>query len=88
MAGQLIPPPELAPTLPSGTTWEERLALWCELMNTGEQFLLAGLRQRVGPTGNVQAAYRDWQRQQMEQKDRDLVRMAERFQLCVREDGS
>lgn len=87
MAGQLIPPPDRAPSLPVGTTWGERLALWCDLMNTGERFLLAGLQQRVGPTGDVRAAYLDWQRHQMDQKDRNIVRMAERFHRSAQKDG-
>ena len=87
MTSQLIPPPELAPHLPPGIPWEERLMLWCDLMNTGERFMLAGLQQRLGSAELVQAAYRDWQRRQMEQKDSDVLKMAERFHRCVRQDG-
>jgi hypothetical protein len=77
MAGELIPPPELAPPLPASLTPEEGIALWVDLMNTCEQFLLAGLRREVGPDGDLQAAYRQWYAEQMEEHDRTMLHMLE-----------
>ena len=79
MSGQLIPPPELAPPIPDDLSPEERIQLWVDLMNTCEQFLLAGLRREVGPDGDVQEAYRRWYRERMEEHDRTMLRMIEEF---------
>ena len=79
MAGQLIPSPELAPPLPDDLTIQERIALWADLMDACEQFLLAGLRREVGPAGDVKAAYRRWYAEQMEEHDRVMLRMVEEF---------
>ena len=77
MAGELLPPPELAPPVPEDTTFEERLALWVDLMNACEQFLLAGLRREIGPEGDLKAAHRRWYEQQMEEHDRTMLRLVE-----------
>jgi hypothetical protein len=77
MAGQLIPLPELAPPMADGLTSEQSIALWGDLMNACEQFLLAGLRREIGPHGNLQAAYRQWYAEQMEEHDRTMRRMLE-----------
>lgn len=57
MAGQLIPPSELAPPAPDHLTPTQRIALWMGVMNVCEQFLLAGLRREIGPNGDLRAAY-------------------------------
>jgi hypothetical protein len=75
MAGQLIPPPELAPAIPNDATPEQCVALWVDLMNACEQFLLAGLRREIGPEGDLQAAYRQWYAEQMEQHHQTVLRM-------------
>ncbi len=77
MAGQLIPPPDLAPPVPDGLTPTQRIALWVGLMNTCEQFLLAGLRHEIGPEGDLHAAHRQWYETQMEEHDRTMRRMLE-----------
>jgi hypothetical protein len=75
MAGQLIPPPELAPTLPKGLTSEQRIALWVDLMNACGEFLQAGLRHRLGPNEDLLAAHRQWYDRQMEEHDRTVCHM-------------
>ena len=82
MAGQLIPPPELAPPVPSHATPQQCIAMWVDLMNACEQFLLAGLRREIGPDGDLKAAYRKWYAQQMEEHDRTVRRMVDRFNQC------
>jgi hypothetical protein len=83
VANELLPPPELEPTLPEGLTSEQRIALWADLVDACEQFLLAGLRRQVGPDGDVWAAYRQWYAEQMEEHDRTIRHMLE--ELCRRE---
>jgi hypothetical protein len=77
VANQLIPEPDLAPPVPEGLTTEQRIAVWVDLMEACDQFLFAGLRREVGPGGDVQAAYRRWYADQMEEHDRTVRRMAE-----------
>ncbi len=68
-----------APTIPDNTTPEQRIALWVDLMDACEQFLLAGLCREIGPDGDLQAAYREWYRQQMEEHDQMILHMVEEF---------
>lgn len=75
MAGELLPPPDLAPPVPHDTTFQERLDLWVDVMNTCEQFLLAGLRREIGPDGDLDAAYRRWYEERMEEHDRDMLHL-------------
>ena len=79
MTGQLLPPPELAPRLRPGLSAEQRIALWADLLDACEQFLLAGLRNKVGPHGDVRAAYREWYAREMEEHDRTMLRMVQEF---------
>ena len=87
MAGQLIPPPELAPSVPDNLRPEQYVELWVDLMNTCEQLLLAGLRREIGPDGDLMAAYQRWYNAQMEEHDRTMLRMMEEFDRRTRGDG-
>jgi hypothetical protein len=83
MSGQLLPPPELTPTLPPDLTPEQRILLWVDLMDTCEQFLLAGLRRTVASDEELQAAYRKWYEERMEEHDRTVCHMLEEFHRRV-----
>ncbi len=87
MAGELIPPPELAPQVPEDATPEQCIAMWVDLMNTCEQFLLAGLRREIGPKGDLKEAYRKWYAQQMEEHDRTVLHMMEELNRRGGRDG-
>jgi hypothetical protein len=80
MAGELIPPPDLAPPTPAGATPAECVAMWVDLVDACEQFLLAGLRREIGPEGDLQAAYRRWYAGQMEEHDRTVLHMMQELQ--------
>jgi hypothetical protein len=80
LAGELLPPPDLAPPVPHDTTPEERVRMWVDLVNACEQFLLAGLRREIGPDGDLQAAYQRWYRQQREEHERTVIHMLSEFQ--------
>ena len=56
-----------------------RIAQWCEAVDASEQFLLAGLRLKIGPEGDLQAAYRQWYEDHMREHDRMLIHLAEEF---------
>ena len=79
MSTELIPPADLAPSIPSGLTPEQRIEVWLDLMNAAEQFLLAGLRLKVGPGGDVQAAYRQWYAEHMAEHDLAMQHLVEEF---------
>lgn len=64
---------------PRKLTPEQGIALWVDLMHTCEQFLLAGLRRKIGPHGDLNAAYREWYARQMEEHDRMMVHMMQEF---------
>ena len=80
MPGQLLPPPELTPAIPPDLTPEQRIRLWLDLMDTCEQFLLAGLRRKVGSEEELRAAYRKWYAEQMEEHDRMMLHIMEEFE--------
>jgi hypothetical protein len=58
--------------------------MWADLTDACEQFLLAGLRREIGPNGDLKAAYRKWYAEQMEEHDRMMLRMMERFDQAER----
>jgi len=76
MPNQLIPPPELAPPSIKHLPLEKRMQLWYELIDESEAFLLAGLRAKVGPDGDLPAAYREWYARHMEEHDRAQIAFA------------
>lgn len=69
----------LAPSVPEGATPQQCIQMWLDLMDACDQLLLAGLRREIGPEGDLQAAYRRWYAEQMEEHDRTMQRMVERF---------
>lgn len=86
-AGELIPPPDLAPPSLKGTTMQQRIVMWRQLMDLAEQFLLAGLRRKVGPDGDLEAAYRRWYQRRMQEHDRAMLQMGQTRQPSGGADG-
>jgi hypothetical protein len=83
MPGQLIPPPELAPPVADGLTPQESIRMWSDLVDTCEQFLLAGLQRTAAPGSDIRSVYRRWYAGQMEEHDRTIRRMVESFDRRV-----
>jgi len=73
------PAEDLAPTIPAGTTPQQCIAMWLDLLDACDQFLLAGLRRQIGPDGDLQAAYRGWYAEYLEEHDRMMFHMAAEF---------
>ncbi len=71
----------------TATPSAEHVARWVACMDACEQFLLAGLRREIGPEGDLRAAYRRWYAQQMEEHDRMMLRMMERFAEAFRDEA-
>ena len=80
MAGSLVSPPELTPSVPPSATPQQCIAMWADLTAACDQFLLAGLRRELGPSGDVAAAYRKWYAEQTEEHDRVMLHMMEEFE--------
>jgi hypothetical protein len=79
MSDPRLAPPDLAPSVPDNATPEQCIAMWVDLMNACEQFLLAGLRREIGPDGDLKAAYRRWYAEQMEEHDKTILHMIAEF---------
>jgi citrate synthase len=56
-----------------------RIARWLDLMRTTDKQLLAGLRHRIGPQGDLQAAHRKWYADHMREHDEVVERIATRL---------
>jgi hypothetical protein len=41
-------------------TSADRIARWLDLMRTSDKLLLAGLRRKIGPDGDLNVAYQAW----------------------------
>ncbi len=87
MKNQLIPPPELA--LPSirDLPDEEKVALWAQMVEDGDQLVMAGLRDRVGPNGDPQAAFLEWLDRRTAEHDRAIVQMITNLRRRERADA-
>ena len=76
MKNQLIPPPELAPPGIGHLSVEERIVLWAQMVDEGDQLVLTALRRQVGPDGDVAAAFVEWLDRRADQKIRELREVA------------
>ena len=72
--------PDSLPSIPDNSTPQQRIAIWVDVCNACEQFLLAGLRREIGPEGDLKEAYRAWYREHMEEHDRTVHHMMEEFE--------
>ena len=75
MAGQFIPLPGLEPIVPTNLTREQCIAEWFEWFGFCDALMQAGLRRKIGPNGDMPAAYRAWYADQMLEHDRAIARM-------------
>jgi hypothetical protein len=73
----LIPPPELAPPSVKHLPVEKRIELWAQLVDENDALVRAGLQAKIGPEGDLAAAYREWYRRHMEEHDRQQVEFLE-----------
>jgi hypothetical protein len=75
MKNQLIPPPELAPDSIRDMPDEEKVALWAQMVEDGDQILMASLRDRMGPDGDPQRAFLEWLDRRTAEHDKAVARM-------------
>jgi hypothetical protein len=65
----------------------QNMARWREAMEISHAMLMAGLRDRVGPDGDVQEAYRQWNRRRREKKLQAYEEAAARYWKQQRKSG-
>ena len=87
MANRLASPPEQAPSIPPELSREQRIEVWAEWLDPCEEFLLAGLRRRVGPDGDLRDAYRQWYAEQMAEHDLTMRHLVTEFNRRSRPHG-
>jgi hypothetical protein len=75
MKNQLIPPPELAPPSVRHLPDWEKIAIWDQMVDEGDQILMASLEDRVGPNGDAQAAFLAWLDRRTAEHDRTIAGM-------------
>jgi hypothetical protein len=63
------------------------VAVWLDLMGTCEKLLLAGMRHRIGPDGDLRAEYRRWYEAQTREHDELLTRVCKRLHETTQEHG-
>ena len=66
---------------------DQAVATWIDMLNTGTKLLRAGLRREVGPSGDVDAAYRRWYAAQMQEHHRKVRRLLQRLHDAEVEDA-
>jgi hypothetical protein len=57
----------------------QALAIWVDLMNATDALLLAGLRRKIGPDGDLEEAYRQWYARHMQEHDQMLLQLKQRL---------
>jgi hypothetical protein len=80
MASGIIPPANLAPSVPGNATANQCIELWADLLDTCEQFLIAGLRRSAGSDAELRQALREWHMQQRAEHDRTMLHLVEEFE--------
>ena len=84
---QYLPPPEFDHPLPNHLTMDQRVALWLDAVEASDEMLLARLRATCPDEESVRAAYRRWYEEYSREHYEMLVRMLERFNQALSNDG-
>jgi hypothetical protein len=84
MKHQLIPPPQLAPPSVKRFSAAEKIAAWAEMVDEGDQLILANLRRRLGPEADLTAAFLEW----LDRRNAERYRSRARRRNAFRRKGS
>jgi hypothetical protein len=60
---------------PTAKSSADAAAIWLDLMETCEQLLIAGLRHRIGPDGDIAAAWRERSARRAARREREIAHM-------------
>jgi hypothetical protein len=58
---------------------------WLSLLDISEKLFLAGMRRRIGPDGDLKAAYRRWYNERMDEHDRLVAASYDRLEAAFAE---
>jgi hypothetical protein len=72
-------------SLLANTTSAQRIAMWLEMMRTGEALLIAGMRHRLGTDADLRKEFRRWYEDHMREHDKVVERVATRLSACKQE---
>lgn len=84
---QLLPDPELAPQLRPGLTIEQRVAAWFEVMDWGDELLLAGLQRDLPEGLTLRDAVRRWNEERTAEHDKKVEHMMRELSKRERNHG-
>ena len=73
-------PSVIAPPERPAATCERAIETWIDMLDAGTKLLRAGLRREVGPSGDVDAAYRRWYAARMQEHHCKVKRILQRLQ--------
>lgn len=57
-----------SPKIPSQEEVDRRMSQWFQAMELSHTMLMAGLRRKIGPDADLNAAYREWYQNHQERK--------------------
>jgi hypothetical protein len=72
-------------TPPSKVEIDRRMAEWAQAMELSNAMLMAGLRRKIGPDGDLHAAYREWSQKNHDRKWREIEEVQERRRLVSKQ---
>jgi hypothetical protein len=72
---QLIPPPELSPPSVKHLTTSQKVKLWAQMVEDGDQIVLANLKQKHGSSELARAAAIEWLERRHADHERALAHM-------------
>jgi hypothetical protein len=72
---QLITPPELAPPSVKHLPTRKKVQMWAQMVDEGDQILLASLKQRHGSMESARAAALEWLERRNADHEQAVARM-------------
>ncbi|MEA1952298.1 MAG: hypothetical protein U9N87_13015 [Planctomycetota bacterium] len=60
-------------------TCDHAVEVWKDMLIAGTKLLRAGLRREIGPSGDIDEAYRQWYAAQMQEHHRKVQRIVQRL---------
>jgi hypothetical protein len=88
MKNELIPPFEIDHPLSGNLSRDQLASLWLDVLEAGDEMLMAGIKAQLPPGGDARSAYRDWCEQYAREHLDMLERMAQRFNRVLERHGS
>jgi hypothetical protein len=85
MKNQLIPPPELAPPSIRHVPVKDKIAIWAQMVDEGDQMVMANLRGKGLSEADAHKAFLEWLDRRNAEHDRAMARMITELRRRERE---